>query len=139
MMEDLFADLTEEEFEYLDNFLLDRIVEGSVSPGQEEGVLDIAELDGLFTAIVSGPVLIQPSRWLPAVWGDFEPVWENEKEFENVISLMIRHMNGIAQTLMEQPEEFEPVFMEREVKGKTYLIVDEWCEGYQRVSSTLFN
>lgn len=132
MMDDIFADLTDEEFEYLDNFLLDRIVEGSVSPGQEEGVLDIAELDGLFTAIVSGPVIVQPSRWLPAVWGEFEPVWENDEEFEKVFSLMIRHMNGIAQSLMEQPEEFEPVFMEREVKGKTYLIVDEWCEGYQR-------
>lgn len=41
-------------------------------------------------------------------------------------------MNTIAGTLMEAPEEFEPLFMEREADGVTYLIVDEWCEGYMR-------
>ncbi len=45
---------------------------------------------------------------------------------------MMRHMNGIAATLMEHPEDFEPIFLEREVEGKTYAIVDEWCEGYRR-------
>ncbi len=41
-------------------------------------------------------------------------------------------MNGIAVMLMEQPEDFEPLFLERDLKGKTYTIVDEWCEGYVR-------
>jgi uncharacterized protein len=39
-------------------------------------------------------------------------------------------MNGIAATLMTQPEDFEPLFRERVVEGKTYTIVDDWCEGY---------
>ena len=45
---------------------------------------------------------------------------------------MIRHMNGIAATLMEQPGDFEPLFLERSLEGKAYTIVDEWCAGYVR-------
>ncbi len=131
-MDDLFEPLSDEEIERLDHFLLYRIDDDAETEGMDEGVLDMSELDGLFTAIVSGPVVIPPSRWLPAVWGDFEPEWESMKEVEEIFSLMMRHMNGIAGMLMEAPEEFEPMFEERRVKGKTYTIVDEWCEGYVR-------
>lgn len=116
----------------LDRFLLDRIDEDADTEGKDEGVLDVSELDGMFTAIVSGPVSILPSQWLPALWGDFAPVWSNEKEFEDIFSMLVRHMNGIVVSLMQEPESFEPLFLEREVEGKTYTIVDEWCEGYLR-------
>ncbi len=129
-MKKLFKPLNEEEIEQLDCFLLDRIDDDAVTEGKDEGVLDISTLDGLFTALVSGPVVIPPSRWLPAVWGDFEPLWEKADEFEAIVTLMMRHMNGIAALLMEQPEDFEPLFLERDSKGQTYTIVDEWCEGY---------
>lgn len=59
--------LNEEEIERLDQFLLDRIDEDADTEGKDEGVLDIFELDGFFTALVSGPVVIPPSRWLPPV------------------------------------------------------------------------
>lgn len=41
-------------------------------------------------------------------------------------------MNWIAAFLMEQPDDFEPMFEESVVDGKTHTIVDEWCEGYIR-------
>lgn len=122
--------LNDEELDWLDQFLLDRIDDDTDTEGKNEGVLDVSELDGLLTALVSGPVVVHPSRWLPVVWGDFEPEWKNVKEFEAVLTLLIRHMNGIAAALMTQPEDFEPLFLERVVEGKTYAIVDEWCEGY---------
>lgn len=131
-MKDLFSVLNDEELEQLDEFLIERISEDDDSEGQDEGVLDVSELDGFFTAIVSGPEVIQPSRWLPEIWGDFEPEWESEKDFEHVLSLMMRHMNSIAATLMQSPKDFEPLFMERQAKGKTYTIVDEWCHGFMR-------
>ena len=131
-MKNLFTLLSDEELGRLDHFILERIGENTDIESKDEGVLDISELDGFFTAIVSGPVMISPSRWLPAVWGDFEPMWKDEKEMEVILSLMMRHMNGIASILMEQPQDFEPLFLEREVKGKIYTIVDEWCEGYMR-------
>lgn len=131
-MEDFFAPLSEDELDRLDEFLLDRIDEDDETHDMDEGVLDVSELDGLFTAIVSGPAVIPPSQWLPVVWGDFEPEWDSEEEFGDILSLMIRHMNGIAGALMDQPEDFEPLFLEREVEGKFYTIVDEWCCGYIR-------
>lgn len=129
--------LSDEELDWLDQFLLDRIDDDADTEGKNEGVLDVSELDGLLTALVSGPVVVPPSRWLPVVWGDFEPEWKSAKEFETVFTLLIRHMNGIVSALMEHPEDFEPLFLERVVDGKTYTIVDEWCEGYmQGVSMT---
>lgn len=131
-MSGLSSPLSDEELDFLGQFLLDRIDDDADTGGKDEGVLDISELDGLFTAIVSGPVMVPPSRWLPAVWGDFQPVWEDTKDFEAVFSLMMRHMDGIAVMLMDDPDAFEPIYFEREVEGKLYTIVDEWCEGYRR-------
>jgi len=131
-VKDLFDPLSDEEYDRLDHFLLDRIDEDADTTDKDEGVLDISELDGFFTAIVSGPVTVMPSQWLPAVWGDFEPVWQDEKAFHDIFSLMMRHMNAIARMLMQAPDDFEPLYLEREVEGETYTIVDEWCEGYRR-------
>ena len=129
-MKNIFEPLDDEELDRLDQFLLDHVDEDADTEGKDEGLLDTSELDGFLTAIVSGPTSILPSRWLPAVWGDFEPVWESEKDFKEIFALMVRHMNVIAATLIEQPEDFEPVFMESTFEGKINTIVDEWCEGY---------
>lgn len=124
--------LNDEELDWLDDFLLDRIDDDADTKGKNEGILNVSVLDGFLAALVSGPAVVPPSRWLPEVWGDFEPEWKNAREFETVFALLIRHMNGIAVTLMEQPEDFEPLFLERVVEGKTYAIVDDWCEGYMQ-------
>jgi len=130
-----FTRLSTAEIEHLNAFLTDRIPEdadASYTEDTDEGILGISELDGFFTAIVSGPVTVVPSQWLPAVWGDYEPVWNTEKEFQDIFTLMMRHMNGIATLLIEQPDDFEAIFLEQVVKEKTCTIVDEWCEGYLR-------
>ncbi len=48
------------------------------------------------------------------------------------VGLCFQHMNDIAGCLYEAPEQFEPIFNGREVKGKTYTIVEEWCFGYMK-------
>jgi uncharacterized protein len=65
-MKNIESQLNHEELERLDLFLLERIDQDD-SAGMDEGVFNISELDGLFTAIVSGPTLIAPSEWLPVV------------------------------------------------------------------------
>ena len=128
----LFTPLTDNELEQLDEFLLNRIDDDADDFDKDEGVIDVSELDGFFTAIVSGPVMIPPSQWMPSLWGDFEPEWETEKDFEQILSLLMRHMNSIADHLMNEPDTFEPLFLQRVVEGVTHTIVDEWCEGYMR-------
>ncbi len=129
---DLSTPLSEEELFELDEALLNRFDEDSEPLPGDEGIIDVTELDGLLTAVVSSPVMIMPSRWFPAVWGDYPPVFETTAEVERVTTLMIRHMNDIATTLMSYPEEFEPLFSYREVDNQEFTIVDEWCEGYMR-------
>jgi uncharacterized protein len=124
--------LSDEEIERLQTILLDRVDEDAVTDGSDEGVLDVSELDGLLTAVVSGPVTILPSRWLPAVWGDFEPTWHSVDDYGEFMSMLMRHMNSIVETLIEEPEAFEPMYLEHIWKGKAVSVVDEWCEGYMR-------
>lgn len=133
-MTDLLDPLTEQEISDLDDFLFHRVDdEDTEDPSdRDEGILNVSELDGFLTAIVSGPNLVPPSEWLPLVWGSEEPIWESTDKFQRVFTLMVRHLNGIAGELMNAPEEFEPIFLERTVEGKTYTIVDEWCAGYLR-------
>ena len=123
---------TETELDWLDEFLLNRIDEDLDIGDRDEGIYDLSTLDGFFTAVVSGPELIPPALWIPSVWGDFEPEWESQQEAEQVLTLLIRYMNSVSAFLMKDPKNFEPLFMERDVDGEIFAIVDEWCEGYMR-------
>lgn len=127
-----FDPLTREELEWLGEVLLERIDDDAVTDGLDEGILDVPELDGFLTAIVSGPVALVPSRWLPAMWGDFEPTWDSVEEYQAFMSLLLQHSNSIAGMLMDDPEAFEPIFYERNLDDRTVTVVDEWCEGYMR-------
>lgn len=129
---DQFTPLDDDEFDYLKRFLSLRVDDDTYSVGMDEGVFGMSGLDGFFTAIVSGPEMIPPSIWLQDMWGDFEPEWADDKEFEHIFSLLVRHMNAIVAMLLEEPEDFEPIFYENYMEGKPGITVDEWCEGYVR-------
>jgi uncharacterized protein len=97
----------------------------------EDAVIGISELDGFLTAIVSGPNALPPQQWIQAIWGDEDgPAWESARHAEEIISLIIRHVNSISTALTEFPEDFDPIYMEDEFEGEPYLNVDEWCQGY---------
>jgi uncharacterized protein len=124
--------LEEWEMDELDRFLLQRSQDDSDSEEGNEGLLGMSELDGFFTAIISGPETIPPSTWLPAVWGETEPEWESTERFDKIYQLMIRHYNDVVNSLMQPGFEFEPIFNENEVDGQSFLVVNEWCLGYMR-------
>ena len=125
-MDDQFQPLEDWEYDELDSFLL--------GLEHDEAVLSLSEFDGFITAIVSGPELILPSEWLQVVWGgaDNAPVLESPEAFNRICNLMFRHLNSTAATLMEASSQYEPCFMENEVEGKKYLVVDDWCIGYMK-------
>ena len=125
-MNDLSMPLSDAELEELDDFLL--------SVEHDDAVLNVSEFDGLITAIVSGPETIMPSTWMPALWGgeDNAPVWDSMEDFQHIYALMIRQMNSTSSTLMQAPEEFEPLFMESTIEGVTHWVIDELCAGFMR-------
>jgi uncharacterized protein len=131
-MFDSYSPLDEDELILLDEHLINRIDKHAINSNKDVGIIDLSTLDGFFTAIVSSPITLTPALWLPAVWGDFKPKWKHKEEFSQVIILMLRHMNGIAENLIELPNEFEPLFLEHDIDGAPHIIVDNWCEGYRR-------
>jgi uncharacterized protein len=134
-MSHLDTPLSDQEIDTLNRFMLERIPEEaaeSATAQVDEGILDISELDGFLTAIVSGPQTLESSQWMPVLWGEFEPEWASTEEAESMMSLLLRHMNGIVNTLTEAPEEFEPIVLEVEEGEATVTSVEEWCLGYMK-------
>lgn len=118
--------LNESEVEWLDDILSKYAVEGTI--------MDVAELDGLLTAILSGPTEIEPAQWLIAIWGgaDNVPRWTNDRERDRFVNLTLQQMSDIAERLSDYPDQFEPMFGSREEEGQELTIVEEWCFGYMR-------
>ncbi|WP_218644615.1 YecA/YgfB family protein [Thiomicrorhabdus cannonii] len=118
--------LSEAEFDWLDDILM--------KYGNDDSILDVSELDGFFTAIVSGPEVILPSQWFPALWGGEhnQPEWESDAEMQQFFKFAIHHMNFIVGMLMEQPEDFEALFNINPLRKETIYIVEEWCFGFMR-------
>ncbi len=84
--------LNENELEWLDETLAKYATEGAI--------LDVSELDGLLTAILSAPTDIEPAQWLVAIWGgaDNVPRWANDRERDRFVDLTLQHMSDIAGT-----------------------------------------
>lgn len=101
--------------------------------GNDDTVENVSELDGYFTALVSGPEIVLPSRWYPALWGKTcDPECDSQSEFEHCFQLLVRHMNSIVTTLMERPETFHAMRESRDIEGCLVKIGDDWCFGYMR-------
>lgn len=100
----------------------------------DDSIMDVSELDGMLTAVLSGPVVVEPDRWLVAVWGGEKniPRWKNEREMNRFINLSFKHMNDIAERLSDYPDQFEPMFGINEMEGQEFTVVEEWCFGYMR-------
>lgn len=119
--------LSEKELEWLEEVL--------EKYGNDRSVVDVAELDGLLTAILSGPAMVEPSEWLVALWGGKEhiPRWASERELNRFMDLTFQHMNDISDRLIEYPDQFEPLFGVHETQeGEEFTVVEEWCYGYMR-------
>ena len=118
--------LTEAELDFLNDVL-------SMND-HDDAILCVSELDGFLTAIVSGPDMIQPSQWLPELWGGSPhgPRWKNEAQTQRCFSLVIQHMNSIVTALMENPRHYVPLFNSNAQSDELVLIAEEWCFGYMR-------
>ena len=116
--------LTPAEFEFIENTLL--------KYGDDHSVLNLAELDGYFTALVSSPAQVDVAEWFPAIWGGQNPEWNNMDEAQSFLELCVRHINTLARHLAEHSNAFAPRFEQTEHVGHTVTLAEEWCFGYLR-------
>jgi len=121
------APLSDEELEELDQFLLSDV------PPEEAMLIDA--LDGYLTAIAVGPRTVMPSQWLPGVWGRTEsdsPKFETLEQAQRILTLIMRHMNGIVSSLQHDPDEFDPMFSTVKYPGikRVYQDGEMWANGF---------
>lgn len=64
--------------------------------------------------------------------GEDAPVFEDQAQVQRILGLLMRHMNGIAETLHQAPEHYEPLLMENPNDGDPVPILDEWCGGFMK-------
>ena len=111
---------------------LDRLEDLLITYGNDYSVLNLAELNGFFTALASSPTHIIPEQWLPAVAGGKVPKFTQPAHEEAYTALMLRYAHQVAEQLADDLEGFEPVFEESEAEEGPAIIMEEWCFGYMR-------
>jgi uncharacterized protein len=123
----MMAPLSEEEMDELDSFLM------SDATSDETMILDC--LDGFLTAVVTGPVMLKPSEWLPRIWGPTardEPTFDTFIQAERITGLVMRQLNGIIWSLQQVPDAFEPLFDTAVYPDspREYTNGEMWAYGY---------
>lgn len=116
--------LNESELEWLDDVL--------TKYNTDKAILDVSELDGLLTAVLSSPLkLSQSSGW--SRYGAARSMsLAGHPKNGAFMNTAFQHMADTADRLDEFPEQFEPLFGLREIEGHELTIVEEWCFGYMR-------
>lgn len=116
-MPDQTKPLTESEIQRLDDFLY------SVNP--DEG-MSMEELDGFFCALICSPELVLPSEYLPVMWGGKSPAFKDVEEAQAILTLITRHWNTIAATLLRD-EPYRVQVWEQEDGDE---MGQEWAVGF---------
>jgi uncharacterized protein len=121
------TNLSDNEVDELDQFLMSDIV--------SDETMTIDTLDGYLTAIAIGPTMVMPSEWLPAVWGstpEDAPDFESIEQAQHLFGLMMRHYNGIIQTLEHDPESIAPLLNINRYPDDPheYLDGEAWAGGF---------
>lgn len=128
--------LNEEEIDELNQLLFDyseQVEKAHSKPDADvDCIFGISELDGFFTALLTGPAPVSPSIWMPAIWRGWLPEFENEAAAERLTDLLMRHMDALADSLFENPETFAPLYEISDDEDEETIVADEWCYGYMR-------
>ncbi len=111
---------------------LDRLEDLVITYGNDYSVLNVAELNGFFTALASSPSVVTPEHWLPAIAGGKVPTFKKPAHEEAYTALMIRYADQVAQALATHLEAFEPLYEVSETDEGSEIILEEWCFGYLR-------
>jgi uncharacterized protein len=100
--------LNDDEYEQLDDLL--------AALGRQ--AMDVAQLEGLLTALAVGPAEVAQETWLPLVWG-------SAGGNEQAQALVLRHHAYMREWMQKDPGSFEPIY---ECGG--HWTVEAWCAGF---------
>jgi uncharacterized protein len=89
--------------------------------------MNLEQLDGFLSALICGPELVPPSKYLSMIWGN-RTVFEDASSAQEFLSLIMRHWNTIVDTL-NSGEIYLPLLLEDE-NGISHA--NDWANGFLR-------
>lgn len=109
------------------------------SPEASKTAMSPLELDGYLTGIVVTPqaVPILPGKWIARLWGDDEPIFEDEAQINTVLGAVMIHYNtllrGIDRSLerleADRMVDYRPLFLSVDQKP-AHDAVRAWVRGF---------
>lgn len=97
----------------------------------EEGeAMPVVEMDGFVAGLAVLPDTVPAVEWLPQVWGP-GTVFETIEEAREMESALLRHYNGVALTLAEDPELYRPL-LEKDERIGAGVVWKPWIVGFAR-------
>src|ERR1700680_2841049 len=89
---------------------------------------NLAMLDGFVSAVVAGPVSMDPPEWICPLLGIGIDASNQggTPEFAAISAVAVRY-NAIVETLTNAPKTFEPIFARKPNKD---IDAGPWCEGF---------
>lgn len=113
--------MEEEDLIRLEDFL--------ISDRTPDAAMPIDMLEGFLAAVLSSPEEIQPTEWLPHVWGNEEtPQYHSNEEEEEITRLLLAFHRDVGDQLANEPT-FTPIWDGLEGE-ELALSTHIWCLGY---------
>jgi len=98
---------------------------------RNEHAMNLENLDGFFAALICGPSPVDPSEYLPEIWGgemDDEEAFSSEVQLKDFLDLIMRHWDTVAATL-QSGDVFLPLPLEDD-HGIAHA--NDWAQGFMR-------
>lgn len=108
-----------EQLDLLDEFL--------VSDAVGEDAMTLSELDGFLAGVIVSPEMILPREWLPLVWGEEDPCFEDEQQEQAVFSAIMAHYNDVGRLL--DRGKYDPIF---DILTAGELSWESWLDGLRQ-------
>ena len=94
-----------------------------------EACMDLSELDGFLAGLAVSPEPVPPDEWLPMVWDDEDPEFEDKAEADLILGTMFARYNEITEGLDSDESGYDPVYWQ-DATGRT--VVEDWSVGFMR-------
>ncbi len=97
------------------------------SDAVSEDAMLLSELDGFIAGIAVCPALIMPSEWIRVIWAGEEPVFENEAQAQNIMSILMGYYNDTLHAL--DKGKYMPIY---DKDNDDSFLWEIWLEGFFR-------
>jgi len=87
----------------------------------------LSELDGFLTGLAIGPERVQPSEWLPIVWGGDAPEFADLDEADAIVGTILARQNEIVRDVARR--ELAPIYW---TDRDDAVIAADWAVGFLR-------